>query len=228
MEPLQFIFKYAICYAVFFLLSFISKLNGGHKLFDQKGTVSNTGALTGLQIAGILWLGVIPANIFDQSFSSVIMGSGFPGALKLTVLILLIINAVIIAATQAENEFTRIESQKTAAGFFTKGFMYRYFTVRILFLIAYEAWFRGYLLRDCTISFGIIPAVLINVFLYMLVHCFSDRNEMWGCVPLGIVLCTMSIWFGGAWPAIVIHLALAITYEFKLSEKCLHLKNSFA
>jgi len=121
MEPLQFIFKYAICYAVFFLLSFISKLNGGHKLFDQKGAVSNTGALTGLQIAGILWLGVIPANIFDPSFSSIVLGNGFPGALKLFVLVLLTINAVVIAATQAESEFRRIESQKTAPVFFLQG-----------------------------------------------------------------------------------------------------------
>jgi len=228
MEPLQFISKYAICYAVFFLLSFVAKLNGGHKLIDQKGPAGNPGTLIGWQVAGILWLGVIPASIFDQPYLSMIIGSGFPGALKMIVLVLLTINAIVLSSTQVEHEFTHLDGLKIARVFFTRSFMCRYFTARILFLTAYEIWFRGYLLNDCVASFGVIPAVIINVLLYMLVHCFGGRKEILGSIPLGIILCAMSIWFGGVWPAIVIHLALAITYEFKLSEKFLHLKNSFA
>jgi membrane protease YdiL (CAAX protease family) len=228
MQTLQLVSKYAICFGVFFLLTFLSKLNDGSKLFDQKGVVRNSGALAGLQIAGILWLGIIPANIFNQSFLSVVFGNHSPGILKMIVFVLLTINTIVISATQAENEFVRIMSKKISNVFITKGFVCRYFIFRIIFLVAYETWFRGYLLMDCAASFGVAWAIVISVALYTLMHSFSGRKEILGCIPFGIVLCGICIWFGAVWPAIVLHAALAISYEFKLSNKFLNLKNIFA
>ncbi|MES1216208.1 MAG: CPBP family intramembrane glutamic endopeptidase [Bacteroidota bacterium] len=228
MQPLQLISKYAICYGIFFLLTYITKLNDGNKFFDQKGIVRNPGALAGLQIAGILWFGFIPANIFDESFISMVFGNHLPGLLKMSVLIMLVMNAIILSSTQSENEFIRIVTQKANNIFITRGFAYRYFIFRIVFLIAYEAWFRGYLLTDCVTAFGIPLAIFINVSLYTILHSFSGRKEIIGCIPFGILLCTLCTWFGAAWPAIIMHVALAFTYEYKLADKFLNPKNILA
>ena len=226
MPTLQLFSKYGICYGVFFLLTYFSKLNQGHKLVDPNGFVKNPGTLAGLQIAGILWLGVIPAVLFKQSLVTIIAGNHFPGTWKLIVVFLLVVNAIAFSEMLA-NQY-RINSQNTGCLLISTGFLSRYWPLRIVFLVAYESWFRGFLLADCINNLAIPLAVCSNVFLYTLLHSWCGRKEILVCIPFGILLCVLSIWIGAAWPAIVLHSAVALSYEYRLSSRFFTPKNVFA
>jgi membrane protease YdiL (CAAX protease family) len=99
-----------------------------------------------------------------------------------------------------------------------------YFIVRILFICAYETWFRGCLLNDCIIIFGKPLAIIINVGLYMILHLVNGKDEALACIPFGCLLCGISIWQNAAWPAMAIHLALTIPCEISYIQKLKKLK----
>ncbi len=88
--------------------------------------------------------------------------------------------------------------------------------LRVLFLILYECFFRGVLLFTLLPVTGPFIAISINVILYALVHCRSSRNEIFGTIPFGILLCIITLAHQSVWPAVIIHLALALSHEIRL------------
>jgi len=218
MENFHLFSKYAICYGVFFLLTYISKLNKGHKLFDEDGPVRNPGILIGLQLAGVLWLGILPVSIIHQPFTIIVFGKYLPELYKVLTLYILLMVSVFMAWRLSVERFNGIIKNN---GFtrLSKRFIYSYCLLRIVFLSGYEIFFRGYLLTDCVAGFGIFWAVVINVTLYALLHVVDERKEFLACIPFGILVCLICIWFGEAWPAVIIHIVFSVTYEFTLSKK---------
>jgi membrane protease YdiL (CAAX protease family) len=91
-----------------------------------------------------------------------------------------------------------------------------YLLLRIIFLVLYECFFRGVLLFIMLTELEVTPAILINVALYALVHCYSNRKEIIGSIPFGFLLCIITLLHLSIWPAIIIHLALAMSYEITL------------
>jgi len=87
--------------------------------------------------------------------------------------------------------------------------------VRTLFLVVYESFFRGIMLFVMIEDFGLVPAVIVNLILYALLHWF-DKKERVGSVPMGIILCSVTIYYHSVWPAIIIHLSLALSHEITL------------
>ena len=82
-------------------------------------------------------------------------------------------------------------------------------------MIVYEFFFRGMMLFIMEEDFGSATAVIINLILYTLIHWF-DKNERYGAVPMGIILCSVSMYYYSVWPAIAIHLSLALSHEITL------------
>lgn len=89
-----------------------------------------------------------------------------------------------------------------------------YFSSRIVYLIVYEWFFRGLLLISFFHLLGVAWAVIINILLYVLAHFHKDRKEIISCIPFGLLLCLFTIWLQSIWPAIVIHLLIAIINEW--------------
>ena len=87
--------------------------------------------------------------------------------------------------------------------------------IRTLFLIVYEAFFRGIVLFVMIEDLGLVPAVIVNVIVYALLHWF-DKKERAGSVPMGIILCSVSIYYHSVWPAIIIHVSLALSHEITI------------
>jgi membrane protease YdiL (CAAX protease family) len=87
--------------------------------------------------------------------------------------------------------------------------------IRTLFLIIYEFFFRGVMLFVMIGDLGVITAVIVNLVLYVLIHWF-DKRERYGSVIMGIILCGASIYYQSVWPAILIHLSLAVSHELFL------------
>jgi len=95
---------------------------------------------------------------------------------------------------------------------------FRFLVIRTLFLIAYECFFRGVLLFTMMENTGLFMAVFINIILYVAVHWF-DKKERIGSVPMGLTLCLVTILSRSVWPAIIIHLSLALGHEITLLVK---------
>ncbi|MFW5916421.1 MAG: CPBP family intramembrane glutamic endopeptidase, partial [Bacteroidota bacterium] len=88
------------------------------------------------------------------------------------------------------------------------------FTTWLVYLFAYEAFFRGLLLFSFYYTFNSITAVVVNVILYAFVHLPKGLREMLGSVPFGIILCVITIKTGSFLAAFLIHGIMAISYEF--------------
>ena len=89
-----------------------------------------------------------------------------------------------------------------------------YALLRIIFLVVYEWFFRGLLLISFAAWLGINRSIIINIFLYVLMHFHKNKKEMIGCIPLGLLFCAFTIWWQSIWPAIIFHLQIAIINEW--------------
>jgi membrane protease YdiL (CAAX protease family) len=83
-----------------------------------------------------------------------------------------------------------------------------------LYLFGYEMLFRGTLLFPLVQSIGVWPAIAINIALYSATHIPKGLDETIGAVPLGLVLCVLTLLSGTIWIAFFVHLALAWTNSF--------------
>lgn len=219
MQASTLIVKYAICYGAFFFVLLLSKSNGGYRLFDEDGPARNTGALQGLQIAGILWLGVVPIFTFDHSWLEIVFGKSIPGFFPAFIIALLLIAVILFARKQSESLFGKIISDQKPVKIFSQVFILRYVSLRFLFLCAYEIFLRGYLLTDSIHYIGITKAVVLNVALYTLLHGPAGKKEIIACIPFGVLLCLLCIWMNAVWPAILLHVFLSLVYEINLFKK---------
>lgn len=83
----------------------------------------------------------------------------------------------------------------------------------IMFLVAYEFLFRGFLLFGALAVMDPQPAVLLNCTLYAVAHLYKGPLETIGAIPLGVLLCYLTILTGNIWTAVVIHSFMALTNE---------------
>ena len=82
------------------------------------------------------------------------------------------------------------------------------------YLLAYEFLFRGYLLLTCFDEMGKWLAITVNVALYALIHVPKGWKETLGAVPLGLVLCLLTLQTGTIWIAFGVHVAMAWSNEW--------------
>ncbi len=201
---------YACCFTMVFVGTWISKYNKSNRLFDAQGVLAaKSSILLGLHVAGISLLGLFPIILLKKSPEIILTGSRFPDFLWLIVWVLLLI--VIVATGLRAGRNIQIYQQYRHG--FSNKFLSIYFLLRILFLCSYELFFRGLLLFDCIKWLGIYPAILLTTFFTVLIHVFTNKKEMLGCIPFGIMLSCCCIFFNAVWPAIVLHVALSMAYE---------------
>ena len=98
----------------------------------------------------------------------------------------------------------------------------------IIYLLAYEMLFRGFLLFSSLEILGYWPAIALNTGIYSLVHYPKGSKEAFGAVPLGVLLCVLTIKTGNFWIAFFTHVVLALSNEwFSLHfQKVLSKKNA--
>lgn len=80
-----------------------------------------------------------------------------------------------------------------------------------LYLFGYEFLFRGTLLIPLVEPLGVWPAIAINTALYSATHIPKGLDETIGAIPLGIVLCLLTLASGTIWIAFIVHVAMAWT-----------------
>lgn len=209
---------YSISFLLFYALLWLSKQKKGLRLFDEKGIVANPPVIIVLHIGGIILFGALP--YLSNHLSSLVVFNGIAKkSLATWTSLALMILCIIISrriATKKYREAAPTGFVNTSPG---NLFIISYFFLRIVFICAYEAWFRGYLLNDCIINLGVPLAILLNIGLYALLHLANGKEETLACLPFGLLLCCLCIWQGAVWPAIAIHLALTLSYEINFIRK---------
>ena len=83
-----------------------------------------------------------------------------------------------------------------------------------LYLFGYEFLFRGILLIPLIEPLGMWPAIAINIALYSATHIPKGLDETVGAIPLGFVLCLLTISSGTIWIAVIVHVVMAWTNTF--------------
>ncbi len=84
----------------------------------------------------------------------------------------------------------------------------------VLYLLAYEFMFRGFLLFVSVDYLGVWPAIALNMGIYALVHVPKGRKEAIGALPLGLLLCIITLQTGQIWVAFILHVVLALSNEW--------------
>lgn len=84
----------------------------------------------------------------------------------------------------------------------------------IFFLIGYEFLFRGFLLYASLEVMEPWTAIALNCSFYAIVHLYKGPKETFGAVPLGILLCTLTLLTGNIWSAVIIHTVMALSNEW--------------
>jgi membrane protease YdiL (CAAX protease family) len=83
----------------------------------------------------------------------------------------------------------------------------------VLYLLGYEFMFRGLLLFTCVMVMGVWPAIVLNTALYAFVHMPKGMKETLASIPMGILLCILTIKTGTIWVAYFAHVILAVSNE---------------
>ncbi len=83
-----------------------------------------------------------------------------------------------------------------------------------VYLLGYEFLFRGVLLFLSLPLLGYWPAIFLNVSIYAFVHMPKGWKETIACIPLGFILCVLTLETGTIWIAFFAHLALALSNEY--------------
>ncbi len=198
-------------YSLFLLVIATGHRSGGGQLKDILTGKGEPGILFTRLIAGIFFLGICTATIFaKRNLASEIFT---PAWCEYQIPVWTLTAAAIITGTLSASKeiFPAENSNPSLPLWFPPSFI----LLRTLFLIVYEFFFRGALLFVMIEDLGLITAVIVNLILYVLMHWF-DKRERYGSVIIGIILCGASIYYQSAWPAVLIHLSLALSHELFL------------
>lgn len=205
---------YLFCYALFFLFSWISKINNSQRLINEEGIfTSNPGKLIGFHVIGIILFGIIPIILLKHSTLEVLISNRILDSSFVFLFILIFI--LLLTIVYKQSRYASLKNQKPYGSIvhLSSPFFILYFIVRTIFLFAYELWFRGFLLFDSIAWLGITMTVTVNVFLYVLLHIFNSKKEILVCIPFGLLVCFFNILFNAAWPAIILHIGVSLVYE---------------
>lgn len=120
----------------------------------------------------------------------------------------LVIPLAFISAKKPENliNYPQIRATK-----WTRKIFYINLLGWAIYLFGYELLFRGILLFPLVKTIGIWPAIAINIALYSATHIPKGLTETIGAIPLGLVLCLLTLASGTIWIAFFVHVALAWT-----------------
>lgn len=84
----------------------------------------------------------------------------------------------------------------------------------IAFLIGYEFLFRGFLLHASLAIMNPLSAFALNCALYALAHVYKGPGETFGAIPVGVVLCYLTLVTGNIWSAVILHSLMALSNEW--------------
>ncbi|MFZ8837278.1 MAG: CPBP family intramembrane glutamic endopeptidase [Flavobacteriales bacterium] len=163
---------------------------------------------------GFVVMGVVPALVMNSTlgFGLADLGVVWPaetsGAIWSWTLGLGVIVVLVawLGARKFDPQYPQVQAKT-----WTKNTMVVNWLGWAFYLAGYEFLFRGVLLFPLVQELGAWPAVAINTVLYSATHVPKGRDEAIGAIPLGFLLCWVTIETGSLWPATLVHIFMAWT-----------------
>lgn len=202
---------------VFFLVIFYSNHISrtlSRKLGKEKSNIYRVLLQRG---TGILVYGIIPAFLVSLAFSKKLSAYGLAlknlteslcWALGLSLVI------IPISLLTGKNPANHKKYPEIQTADWTAGLLVTSSLSWILYLFAYELLLRGILFFSCLRSFGLWPAVWINISIYTVFHLHKGWKEMAGSVFLGFAFCFLTYKTGTIWASLFGHIVLALSNEW--------------
>ncbi|MFP4042069.1 MAG: CPBP family intramembrane glutamic endopeptidase [Bacteroidales bacterium] len=169
------------------------------------------------RILGFLFLGIFPAIVFyytqDESLSAYGININQLPISLLWILILgstvLILNFFFAGSKRNLQQYPQIQIKNWTFSLFSLNAI-----TWILYLFSYELLFRGILLFSLYDAYGTGAAVILNTILYSLVHIPKGQRETLGAIPLGIILCLITIQTSSFFVAFAFHAIMAVSNDY--------------
>ena len=204
----------ATVFVTYFATSWIYKklgiLNLKHALMIRNGLVFlNMKHVLGIMIFGVFFYFTWPEFQFTLNTIEIA-----PLHVLIPYLILLFVSAFLAYRSSNGDEIEYSES-----GYYSFSKAWGYFMLRLLFLLAYEFFFRGVIFFSLLEHFSLWEAIAYNTLLYVLIHAFDSRKELFGAIPFGIVLCLFTYFTQSVWYAFIMHATLSTVYEMTIFYK---------
>tara|TARA_B100000768_G_scaffold70488_1_gene67629 strand:+ start:244 stop:984 length:741 start_codon:yes stop_codon:yes gene_type:complete len=169
---------------------------------------------------GFFAMGVFPIIVFLIYFPEITLqelGLSFTNKTSVFSLLwiiglsILIVPLVYVSAKKPKN---LLNYPQIRAKVWTKKMLFINALGWFLYLFGYEFLFRGILLIPLVEALGMWPAIAINIALYSATHIPKGLDETLGAIPLGFVLCLLTISSGTIWIAFIVHVVMAWTNTF--------------
>jgi membrane protease YdiL (CAAX protease family) len=203
----------------FVLYVFISRLKAVENYFketlgEERGQIR---FIIYQRLTGILFFGTLPALFLIILNNSSLIESILKIQFEMVSLVLVLAFGIIICVV---NYFTAGSADNLAMypQIRVKNWTFPLLIISALswmtYLFAYEFLFRGFFLFSCLSELGSIWAIVVNICLYAVVHIPKGKKETLGAIPLGLILCILTLQTGTIWMAFWIHCFLALSNEW--------------
>ena len=209
---LSYIFTYSLLlfyYSLFFIAVTTGAKSGSGQLKDVLSGKGEAGILFSRLMAGIFFLGIGAIVLFERrELDLQLISPGWNGHYMVWILAAVAIIVGIYSALKKPVTNNSLHS-------FPLHLPLSFVLIRTLFLMVYELFFRGIMLVIMMEDMGVVMAIIFNLIFYVLVHWF-DKQERYGSLIMGLILCGVTIYYYSIWPAVIIHLSLALGHEITL------------
>ena len=163
------------------------------------------------RLSGALLLGVVPAGVawclpggpadFGWGLARPGLAAGLAAGIAAVVL-----PVIALAARKPEFKADYPELRGVA---WDRGLRGRNALTWSIYLLAYEFFFRGFLLFPLAAAFGAWPAIAAVTLAYAYAHLPKNASETAGTIPMGVVFGAMALATGGFWAPFVVHVLIA-------------------
>lgn len=184
--------------------------------------------------SGLFLLGIVPACIvfflFPQ-YSLVDLGLGFNTETCLTSIYWVVgLGIVIIFSSYKVSSQPHILEAypQIRSKVWDFNLLRRYVSGWCFYLLGYEFLFRAFLLIPLADVLGVWPALIINISIYSLAHIPNGLDQALATIPIGFILCWITLQTGSIWSAYIIHIFLALSnsmFALKFNPEMTFVKN---
>lgn len=188
----------------------------------EKGALRH---ILAVKFSGLLFMGILPLLIFSVSLSGFIPAwsglipdpAAMAGTLKYFLLLLLVLLPLIYLNAGKPDNIIHYPQLRTPV--WSRSTALLYALGWAVYLFGYELLFRGVLLFGLVESIGFWPAVTVNMALYSATHLPKGAKETYGAIPLGFIMCLLTLASGSIWFSFAAHLCMALTNSFTALRK---------
>jgi len=216
MHPITFTIA-ALCstfgYVVYMYLGSSEKL----KQYISPNDENNTGHILFQRLAGAFIFGIIPIIFISSTCECNMSNFGITWVISTESILWIIGLSFLIIPLNFFNSkkpdnlamYPQIRKQEWSTGLVIASAL-----SWVTYLLAYEMLFRGFLLFSSLELIGYWPAILLNTGIYSLAHYPKGNKETFGSIPLGLILCILTLKTGTIWIAFITHVVLALSNEW--------------